>query len=143
MTEQSPSGSKIEGLVSPLVWERVHEYKWASRQPAADYTIVEESQGFALYRGADHVSQQPLLGPAKSAAQSDYARHVLSAVPALIDRIEALERALRPFGTYLETMPFDLDGKGNPLPDNTGPGWTYLTAGDFRLARTTLYGETK
>lgn len=46
--------------------------------------------------------------------------------------------ALAPFATYLDTVPFDLDNKGDPLPDDAGPGWTYLTAGDFRKARQTL-----
>ena len=58
-------------------------------------------------------------------------------------RIKALEEALRPFSEYLDECPFDLDNKGNALPDDTGPGWTYLTAGDFRRARATLNSREK
>ena len=51
---------------------------------------------------------------------------------------ERLKEALKPFGEYLTDTPFDLDNHGNPLPDDTQPGWTYLTAGDFRRARNAL-----
>lgn len=45
---------------------------------------------------------------------------------------------LEPFGTYLATHPFDLDNHGNPVSDDQGCGWVYLTAGQFRRARATL-----
>jgi len=52
------------------------------------------------------------------------------------DRIEALERALKPFAEYMGDM--DRDNLGNPLPDDAGVGWVYLTQGDFRRARAAL-----
>lgn len=52
------------------------------------------------------------------------------------DRIEALERALKPFAEYMGDM--DRDNLGNPLPDDAGVGWVYLKQADFRAARRAL-----
>ncbi len=49
-----------------------------------------------------------------------------------------LREALEPFAKYLDTAKFDVDYNGNPLPDEQGMGWVYLTIGDFRRARTAL-----
>jgi hypothetical protein len=59
-------------------------------------------------------------------------------ISSLEEENKRLREALKPFADYLAEMPFDLDNKGNALPDDTRPGWTYLTAGDFRRARQTL-----
>lgn len=42
--------------------------------------------------------------------------------------------ALGPFASYMNDGG-DLDAHGNPLPDENGVGWVYLTMGDFRRAR--------
>lgn len=47
-------------------------------------------------------------------------------------------KVLEPFARYLDEHKFDIDNKGNLLPDETQPGWTYLTAGDFRAAKAFL-----
>lgn len=57
---------------------------------------------------------------------------------ALSARNAVLEKALEPFAEYLDTAKFDLDNKGDPLPDDQGMGWVYLTVGDFRRARAAL-----
>lgn len=54
------------------------------------------------------------------------------------ERVRVLEEALWPFASYLDLAAFDLDNSGNPLPDDQGMGWTYLTVGDFRRARAAL-----
>lgn len=46
-------------------------------------------------------------------------------------------KALEPFAGYL-TNGLDLDNKGNPLPDESGVGWVYLTIADFRRAAQAL-----
>jgi Lar family restriction alleviation protein len=56
----------------------------------------------------------------------------------LVARIKALEEALRPFARHIDEMKFDLDNKGNELPDEQAVGWVYVTNGDFRRARTAL-----
>lgn len=52
-------------------------------------------------------------------------------------RITELETALRPFAAYMGDKG-DLDNLGQPLPDEQGVGWVYLTMGDFRRARSSL-----
>lgn len=52
-------------------------------------------------------------------------------------RVKALEAALKPFAEYMGDH-FDKDNHGNPLPDDLGVGWIYLTHADFRRARTAL-----
>ena len=59
-------------------------------------------------------------------------------ITALRKRVEELEGALEPFGGYLDTAAYDLDNKGNPLPDDHGMGWVYLSVGHFRRARALL-----
>lgn len=54
--------------------------------------------------------------------------------------VEKLKAALEPFGTYFNEARFDLDNNGDPLPDEQGMGWVYLTVGDFRRARQALGG---
>lgn len=49
-------------------------------------------------------------------------------------RVAELLEALEPFAKYMQDGG-DLDHKGNPLPDDQGVGWVYLTIGDFRRAR--------
>ncbi|MDC9825636.1 hypothetical protein PRN20_18030 [Devosia sp. ZB163] len=48
-----------------------------------------------------------------------------------------LKEALRPFAEYMGDRG-DLDYHGNPLPDEQGVGWVYLTQADFRRAREAL-----
>lgn len=48
-------------------------------------------------------------------------------------RIASLEAALVPFAKYMDGG-MDRDNKGEPLPDERGVGWVYLTVGDFRRA---------
>lgn len=60
---------------------------------------------------------------------------------ALAREVERLRGALEPFAGYLDTARYDLDNKGNPLPDDEGMGRVYLTVGDFRRARATLTSE--
>lgn len=59
----------------------------------------------------------------------------------LEEEVKRLREALKPFAEYLIGMPVDLDQKGRPLPDDAGVGWAYLTVGDFRRARTTLFTD--
>lgn len=51
------------------------------------------------------------------------------------DIAEQMAEALRPFADYLGEVKIDLNSKGEPLPDDQGVGWIYLTVGDFRRAR--------
>lgn len=67
-------------------------------------------------------------------------REAASALDAAQARIKELEKALEPFAEYLNGAAFDLDDKGNPLPDEQGMGWVYLNVGYFRRARTALKG---
>ena len=60
----------------------------------------------------------------------------------LQEHSDRLESALRPFAEYLDTAKFDLDNNGNPLPDEQGMGWVYLTVGDFRRAKDALSGSS-
>lgn len=52
-------------------------------------------------------------------------------------RVKSLEEALKPFAEYMGDH-FDKDNHGDPLPDDLGVGWIYLTHADFRRARTAL-----
>ena len=52
-------------------------------------------------------------------------------------RAEKLAEALKPFAEYMGDRG-DLDYHGNPLPDEQGVGWVYLTQADFRRAREAL-----
>ncbi len=52
-------------------------------------------------------------------------------------RVKSLEEALKPFAAYMGDH-FDKDNHGNPLPDDLGVGWIYLTHADFRRARQAL-----
>lgn len=85
------------------------------------------------------VGNEPLVANARLIAAAR------TALPALLDALEReraenarLKEALRPFGEYLDTAAFDLNHKNEPLPDEQGMGWVYLTIGDFRLARAAL-----
>jgi len=76
--------------------------------------------------------------------ESDY-NDVLVRLTAAEQKLASVEEALKPFAEYLDTAKFDLDNKGEPLPDDQGMGWVYLTVGDFRRARTALqlnHGKT-
>ena len=53
-------------------------------------------------------------------------------------RVALLEKALQPFAAYLDTAAWDLNNNGDPLPDDHGMGWVYLTIGNFREARAAL-----
>lgn len=70
-------------------------------------------------------------------------KEAASALDAKDTRIKELEKALEPFAEYLNGAAFDLDDKGNPLPDEQGMGWVYLNVGDFRRARTALKGAQR
>ena len=52
-----------------------------------------------------------------------------------------LREALEPFAKHIADMKFDLDNKGNELPDDQAVGWVYVTNGDFRRARAALAGH--
>lgn len=60
--------------------------------------------------------------------------------PQPTERKKVLEEALRPFAEYMGDN-LDKDNRGNPLRDNDGVGWVYLTHGDFRRARSALAGK--
>lgn len=80
-----------------------------------------------------------LKGEAEEARQQAVAGLMaLSHRDALQARVSALEAALRPFAKYLDAASFDLDNNGDPLPNELGMGWVYLTVGDFRAARSAL-----
>ena len=49
-----------------------------------------------------------------------------------------LREALEPFADYASQDGFGLDYHGRELPDGDGPGWVYVTNGDFRRARSAL-----
>jgi hypothetical protein len=55
-------------------------------------------------------------------------------------RIAQLEAALKPFADYMQTEhgSMDQDNKGEPLRDDLGVGWIYLTHGNFRKARDSM-----
>lgn len=55
---------------------------------------------------------------------------------------EAVE-IMGPFAAYLDQAAFDLDNNGNPLPDERGMGWVYLTVGHFRAARDFITAQEK
>lgn len=55
-------------------------------------------------------------------------------VSTLEAELEKAREALEPFAVYAENDGFGLDNNGQPLPDADGPGWVYLTNGDFRRA---------
>jgi len=82
----------------------------------------------------DEVSLQKTFNQvADLTAKDDYAR-----ISTLEARLSEAVKVLEPFVRYLDEYRFDIDNNGNPLPDETGPGWTYLTAGDFRAAKAFL-----
>lgn len=55
----------------------------------------------------------------------------------MTDDVKALVEALKPFADYMQNG-MGLNHKGEPLPDNEGVGWVYLTVGDFRRAKAAL-----
>lgn len=55
--------------------------------------------------------------------------------------VERLREVLEPFAKHIDEMKFDIDNKGNPLPDDQAVGWVYVTNGDFRAARAALRRE--
>lgn len=107
---------------------------WTAEQDDADVVALLVSDGYAVRH--DVYAHSILI----TKAGANYL--------ALIDRIEALEKALRPFVEQITIR----DGHDDGYPDeapliaySTGfrePGHT-VTYGDFRLARTTLSGDTK
>lgn len=60
----------------------------------------------------------------------------------LASELAQCREALAPFATYLDQARFDLDNNGDPLPDDHGMGWVYLTVGDFRRARSLMADTT-
>ncbi len=57
---------------------------------------------------------------------------------ALQEEVGRLREALEPFADYASQDGFGLDYHGRELPDGDGPGWVYVTNGDFRRARSAL-----
>lgn len=58
----------------------------------------------------------------------------------LSERVAVLEGAIDPFAIYMHDG-LDNDNNGNPMPDEQGVGWVYLTFGDFRRARDAREGK--
>lgn len=56
----------------------------------------------------------------------------------LLARQSKLEEALKPFARYTDELNGFLDNHNQPIPDDQGPGWVYVTIGDFRRARQAL-----
>lgn len=59
----------------------------------------------------------------------------------LLNDNATLREALEPFAKHIDEMKFDLDFKGNKLPDDQAVGCVYVTNGDFRRARAALAGH--
>lgn len=104
------------------------------------YQIISGSKGeLANYHGAEPVRKYVEAAEAEvkrlkmelALSKPLYSRRQLEA------RVKAIEEALKPFAEYMGDH-FDKDNHGNPLPDDLGVGWIYLTHADFRRARTAL-----
>jgi len=70
------------------------------------------------------------------------AADALAAKDAAIERLVAerdeAREALKPFAKYTDELNGFLDNHNQPIPDDQGPGWVYVTIGDFRRARQAL-----
>lgn len=53
-------------------------------------------------------------------------------------KLARAREALEPFARHIDEMKFDIDNRGNELPDDQAVGWVYVTIGDFRRARALL-----
>ncbi len=91
---------------------------WRGSKPVREY--VEAAKGEILRLETELALSKPV-----------YSRRQIEA------RVKALEEALKPFAEYMGDH-FDKDNHGNPLPDDLGVGWIYLTHADFRRARQAL-----
>lgn len=91
---------------------------WRGAKPVREY--VEAAKGEILRLETELALSKPV-----------YSRRQIEA------RVKVLEAALKPFAEYMGDH-FDKDNHGDPLPDDLGVGWIYLTHADFRRARTAL-----
>jgi hypothetical protein len=98
------------------------------------------------------IGNQPVPPPLLHAETAAFLKEAADAIEGLqtalasADRHRAAEvakllEALKPFADHLNEMRFDLNNKGEELPDDQAVGWIYLTNGDFRRARTALEGK--
>lgn len=90
--------------------------------------LREENASLAMFQCVSGYGDE--YGNSRCAVQDDNAH--------LQADLAVAREALEPFGRYLDANPFDLDNHGNPVPDDQGCGWVYLTAGQFRRARAAL-----
>jgi len=68
----------------------------------------------------------------------DGAAALLAAIERLVAERDAAREALKPFAKYTDELNGFLDNHNQPIPDDQGPGWVYVTIGDFRRARQAL-----
>lgn len=87
------------------------------------------SAELASARGVEIPGLQGML-EAERDAVAFYRSRVQTAEAAL----KVAGEALGPFARYMAAAGFDLNHKGEPLPDENGVGWVYLTIGNFRRA---------
>lgn len=104
--------------------------------PALNDDLVRELREEAMRLSGRSIDR----GCIDSGIAANLAEKAASALEAQSKEIEALRAALEPFARHIDEMKFDLDNKGDPLPDDQAVGWVYVTNGDFRRARTALKG---
>ena len=104
-----------------------------NRRAAIDLSPPVVEEGAALTEAARRAANAPTAAEASAIAAA-----ALAASQAEASR---MREALRPFAEYMGDM--DRDNLGNPLPDDAGVGWVYLTQGDFRRAKDALSSGSK
>ena len=118
---QAEAADRIEAL------ERERDAMRARFDKHGDYTIQLQRIIEAICYGRDLRPDSAELHHHKMAARY---------IAASQSEASRLRDALTPFAEYMGDM--DRDNLGNPLPDDAGVGWVYLTQGDFRRARAAL-----
>lgn len=71
------------------------------------------------------------------------ARLISQSNPDQSAQIKLLREALEPFAEYAGKDGFGLDNHGQQVPASEGPGWVYVTIGDFRRARAAWLAATE
>lgn len=143
-TDIDPGGTDIEYLRADIAAAREAELRAeVERLTRALESAVETVEQSAIKRGVAEAEVERLKSEAsgwRTVAESNgvMAQSHSAEAARLRALLKDAREALEPFGSYLDSHPFDRDFYNNPKPDDHGCGWVYLNAGQFRRASATL-----
>lgn len=120
----------------PLVAQAIIDAKVLASREAADRIEALERERDARQEDSDSYKASMKTYFEQSLSEHNAKVEAQRALAASQAEASRLREALTPFAEYMGDM--DRDNLGNPLPDDAGVGWVYLTQGDFRRARAAL-----